>query len=45
MDVLTEKGKIAAILIYSRDKRHVRFSDPILKVYIKKREPIHEKNK
>lgn len=45
MDVLTEKGKIAAILIYSRDKRHVRFSDPILKVYIKKREPMHEKNK
>jgi hypothetical protein len=45
MDKLTEKGKIAPILVYSRDERHVRFSDPILKVYIKKREPIHEKNK
>lgn len=45
MDKLTEKDKIAPILVYSRDKRHVRFSDPILKVYIKKREPIHEQNK
>ena len=45
MEKLTEKGKIAPILIYSRDERHIRFSDPILKVYIKKREPIHEKNK
>lgn len=38
---LTEKGKVTPILIFSRDERHVRFSDPILKVYIKKREYIH----
>ncbi|SHN23079.1 hypothetical protein SAMN04488057_11257 [Cyclobacterium lianum] len=44
MHKLTEKGKIEPILVYSRDERHVRFSDPILKVYIKKRESIHEKN-
>lgn len=40
---LTEKGKIAPILVLSRDKRHVRFSDPILKLYSKKREYIHNK--
>jgi hypothetical protein len=45
MEKLTEKGKIEPILLYSRDERHVRFSDPILKVYVKKREPIHDKNK
>lgn len=43
LDKLTEKGKIEPILITSRDKRHVRFSDPILKVYSKKREYIHSK--
>lgn len=45
MDTLTTTSKISPILIFSRDKRHVRFSDPILKVYIKKREAIHESNK
>jgi hypothetical protein len=43
LDKLTEKGKIEPILVISRDKRHVRFSDPILKVYAKKREYIHNK--
>tara|TARA_R110000787_G_scaffold279936_2_gene390363 strand:- start:453 stop:1733 length:1281 start_codon:yes stop_codon:yes gene_type:complete len=43
IDKLTEKGKIAPVLVTSRDKRHVRFSDPILKVYSKKREYIHNK--
>lgn len=41
LDKLTEKGKIAPILVLSRDKRHVRFSDPILKLYSKKRDYIH----
>lgn len=45
MKDLTEKGKISPTLIYSRDERHVRFSDPILKVYIKKRRYIHNKYK
>ncbi len=44
MGKLTEKGKIAPILVLSRDSRHVRFSDPILKVYAKKREAIHASN-
>ncbi|WP_299215705.1 hypothetical protein [uncultured Aquimarina sp.] len=43
LDKLTEKGKIEPILVISRDKRHVRFSDPNLKVYAKKREYIHNK--
>ncbi len=40
-DKLIEKGKIAPILVISRDKRHVRFSDPILKLYSRKRKSIH----
>lgn len=43
IDKLIEKGKIAPILVLSRDKRHVRFSDPILKLYSKKRNYIHNK--
>lgn len=45
MEALTTKDKIAPVLSVLRDKRYVRFSDPILKVYVKKREPIHESNK
>jgi hypothetical protein len=43
LEKLIEKDKIEPILVTSRDKRHVRFSDPILKVYVKKREYIHNK--
>ncbi len=43
MDELRDTKNIAPILIISRDGRHVRFSDPILKIYAKKRNSIHNK--
>jgi len=43
MDELRDNKSIVPILIKSRDGRHVRFSDPILKIYAKKRKSIHDK--
>jgi len=42
MDDLRDSKTISPILIKSRDGRHVRFCDPILKVYAKNRRFIHE---
>ena len=36
------EDKIAPVLVQSKDKRMARFSDPILKLYAKKRAYIHE---
>lgn len=43
LEELKGNEQIAPILILSRDKRLVRFSDPILKIYARKRTPIHDK--
>ncbi|PCH70837.1 MAG: hypothetical protein COC06_03245 [Bacteroidales bacterium] len=43
MKELIDSKKITPILIKSRDGRHVRFADPILKIYAKKRKYIHAK--
>lgn len=43
LDELIDTKKIAPILIKSRDDRHVRFADPIFKVYSKKRKSLHDK--
>lgn len=43
MKQLIESKNITPVLIKSRDGRHVRFADPILKIYAKKRSFIHGK--
>ncbi|MDA3882168.1 MAG: hypothetical protein PF481_02685 [Bacteroidales bacterium] len=45
MKELIDSKNITPILIKSRDGRNVRFADPILKIYVKKREYIHDKYK
>jgi hypothetical protein len=42
MDTLLNSTEISPVLTFSRDKRHVRFSDPIFKIYAKIRKPLHK---
>jgi hypothetical protein len=43
MDEFRNINILNPVLIESRDGRHYRFSDPILKIYAKKRKSIHSK--